>query len=829
MKVKEILKDSSKWLPGTDYEYSNPFVSVVLPTFKRAKSGLFEKAVQSVLNQNLKNIELIIIDDCSTDGTFDLIQYFMKVDPRVSCIRHSYNIGLPAISEYEGYVKAKGEYIAFVFDDNEWDKNYLEKTISYMVRSKVKATYGIIWSYYGEGPHEYIELGNPNCSTTSLCDLLATNFIANCGVVLHRTVIEDVGLYDPHVSLTRLCDWDLWIRIMQKYCFEGTGIFAGCEYGAKLKDSLGNTVKMSLWCSIEQMRLNRNVALMPKNFLNYDIFATIPTNTDLFIDNTYIFSNQYIKKQWFNKEDESLRNNRLNIVKAKKKKRIAVLTNCLDATTTLSFARLFIDNDDIIFRFGTINTFHKSELIYADAMICIRNIQALKPYLKVCEEFGIPCYYYIDDNFIELSKDYKKDFILSKLAKEINYNSLKKFDGIFVSTQALLDYFRDKKLHENLLLMEPIIDIRNIQGFPKNKDNDNFTIAFMGGSIRMKVFQQIVLPALERLATIRHITVFYPEQKENYIERDNQIYKNLELVEIPKSLSLDLTLFRYGAKKPDILIHCGPDIKNNVYKTENSLINAVQIGAVLVSSNIPPYRGQDNEKQRFVLAENTEISWYEVLKSLIENPAKCKEIYENALEYCIKRYCPAKIKKVVNQELTKVQNTSYPQMLKRYDEMLFDLLYYRNRLNEYEGNETKLFRSLTEVPLSLSKLIPNKTSYKIRCMVDNFSELGLCFACYGECAGYVKIRIYDGKNQIREVKLNLDDFVRDFWTYVQFDPIKHSMNKVYIIALEFIYEQGSSYVGVFEDSTRRTFIYKVMNKLGYHMKGMNVLFADCRS
>ena len=102
MKVKEILQDNSEWLKNRDYENQKPVVSVLLPTFKRAKDGYFEKAVQSVLNQMFNDLELIIIDDASTDGTKDLIEYFMKIDSRVHCIKHKQNIGLPAISEYEG-------------------------------------------------------------------------------------------------------------------------------------------------------------------------------------------------------------------------------------------------------------------------------------------------------------------------------------------------------------------------------------------------------------------------------------------------------------------------------------------------------------------------------------------------------------------------------------------------------------------------------------------------------------------------------------------------------------------------------------------------------
>ena len=159
MKVEDIIKDNSEWIKNIGYESQKPIVSVLLPTFRRAKDGYFEKAVQSVLNQTFKNLELIIIDDASTDGTKNLIDHFMKIDSRIQCIRHKQNVGLPAISEYEGYVKARGEYIAFIFDDNEWEKEYISKTLSFMVRKKLKASFGVVKLYYGKKDNEFVTLG----------------------------------------------------------------------------------------------------------------------------------------------------------------------------------------------------------------------------------------------------------------------------------------------------------------------------------------------------------------------------------------------------------------------------------------------------------------------------------------------------------------------------------------------------------------------------------------------------------------------------------------------------------------------------------------------
>ena len=132
-------------------------ISIVTPSYNRAHT--LSRVYESLKNQTFKDLELIIIDDASTDGTKDLIKYFMETDERVHCIRHKENVGLPAISEYEGYMKSRGEYIAFIFDDNEWDKEYIQKTLLFMIREKVKASFGIVKLHYGEKEDEYVSLG----------------------------------------------------------------------------------------------------------------------------------------------------------------------------------------------------------------------------------------------------------------------------------------------------------------------------------------------------------------------------------------------------------------------------------------------------------------------------------------------------------------------------------------------------------------------------------------------------------------------------------------------------------------------------------------------
>ena len=241
MTVGEIIEKSEPvWIENKNKKNQNPKITVILPTYSRAKNGRFEVAVESVIAQSYTNWELIIVDDASIDGTEDLIKFYMSLDSRISTIRHSFNIGLPAISSYEAYMKARGEYIAFMFDDNVWEKNHLMLAMKTMLKSKVQCTYGITRNF---GNDETADIGG------NVNELFMGNVIGNGSVVVHRSIIEDVGYYDPHISLTRLCDWDLWIRISRKYQMERIPIIVTSEYGTSLSDSLGNTIKMNPWVS----------------------------------------------------------------------------------------------------------------------------------------------------------------------------------------------------------------------------------------------------------------------------------------------------------------------------------------------------------------------------------------------------------------------------------------------------------------------------------------------------------------------------------------------------------------------------------------------------
>lgn len=97
-----------------------PLVSVVLTTFNR--SALVLPAIESVLGQTFRDLELIVVDDCSTDDTADVVQ--RVADPRLRIVRHETNLGLAA-ARNSGIHAARGRFVCFLDDDDEWRRDKL--------------------------------------------------------------------------------------------------------------------------------------------------------------------------------------------------------------------------------------------------------------------------------------------------------------------------------------------------------------------------------------------------------------------------------------------------------------------------------------------------------------------------------------------------------------------------------------------------------------------------------------------------------------------------------------------------------------------------------
>lgn len=104
-------------------------VSIIMPMYNCAQ--YITASIESVLQQTYKNWELLVVDDVSTDGSFEVVRKFAEADPRIRLLRNEKNSGA-AVSRNYALREAKGKWIAFLDSDDQWVPEKLARQLRFM-------------------------------------------------------------------------------------------------------------------------------------------------------------------------------------------------------------------------------------------------------------------------------------------------------------------------------------------------------------------------------------------------------------------------------------------------------------------------------------------------------------------------------------------------------------------------------------------------------------------------------------------------------------------------------------------------------------------------
>jgi glycosyltransferase involved in cell wall biosynthesis len=192
----------------------NPTVSVIIPTYNRAH--LVHHAIGSVLDQSYRDLELIIVDDASTDDTERVVDGFS--DPRIRHIRHSQNRGAPA-ARNAGITVARGSTIAFLDSDDEWLPEKLVRQLGVFGREndpRVGVVYGGV-QYIDETGRTLFERIPEHRGDILRC-LLEGDVLPTSVAVVKAACFERIGLFDERLRGSE--DLDFWIRAAKHYHFD---------------------------------------------------------------------------------------------------------------------------------------------------------------------------------------------------------------------------------------------------------------------------------------------------------------------------------------------------------------------------------------------------------------------------------------------------------------------------------------------------------------------------------------------------------------------------------------------------------------------------------
>lgn len=192
-----------------------PAVSVIVPTLDRPET--LHEALHSILRQTFRDFEIVVVNDGgeSVDPVIDSL----KAGDRIVSIRHEANRGLAA-ARNTGIRAARGEFIAFLDDDDLYYPDHLETLVGALSEDGCRAAYTDAMRAHvskDAGGRRVSMMDRPYAYDISPDDLLLQNYFpVNCAMI-RRDCLEKAGLFDE--SLTSHEDWDLWIRVSRETPF----------------------------------------------------------------------------------------------------------------------------------------------------------------------------------------------------------------------------------------------------------------------------------------------------------------------------------------------------------------------------------------------------------------------------------------------------------------------------------------------------------------------------------------------------------------------------------------------------------------------------------
>ncbi len=191
---------------------SGPRVSVIIPAYNYGR--FIATALESAVNQTFQDIEIIIINDGSTDNTDEVVSRYLG-NPKIEYVKQA-NSG-QTVTKNNGIKISSGEFIAFLDADDWWDHTKLEKQLAAFEADDI----GVVYSKSSFVSQDGRPLNQfyPDFLYTGkvTAALFVDNFVPFSSALIRRKSLERIGLFDEGLRMG--IDWDLWLRMSMEYRF----------------------------------------------------------------------------------------------------------------------------------------------------------------------------------------------------------------------------------------------------------------------------------------------------------------------------------------------------------------------------------------------------------------------------------------------------------------------------------------------------------------------------------------------------------------------------------------------------------------------------------
>ena len=207
-------------------------VSIIMPAYNSAR--FIRESIDSVLAQTYTEWELLIVDDCSTDNTKEVVQSYS--DERIHYFKTPHNSG-SGVARNMGIEAAKGRYIAFIDGDDWWYPEKLERQIAFMQDNK----YDFTCTWYEDAREDLTpyHISRPH-DTQNLKYMRFGNEVGTPGVIFDTYRFGKVFM--PNYRKAQ--DWGLWLRILNKVDYLHVCPFVSFKYRHNADSATHNKWKM---------------------------------------------------------------------------------------------------------------------------------------------------------------------------------------------------------------------------------------------------------------------------------------------------------------------------------------------------------------------------------------------------------------------------------------------------------------------------------------------------------------------------------------------------------------------------------------------------------
>ena len=195
-------------------------VSVIMPCFNHGR--FVAESVKGILSQTAEDLELIIIDDCSSDNSWDVIQSLAAKNPRIKAIRHEQNRGASK-SRNDGLCVANGRFIGFCDADDIWEPQKLRRQLNLLAENP---GYDVVYcdasiiDENGRSTGQRFSQRFPPPQPASgwlFPHLIRRNFINMQSVLMRKECTQSAACFDEGIKWVE--DWWYWVRLSRHHRF----------------------------------------------------------------------------------------------------------------------------------------------------------------------------------------------------------------------------------------------------------------------------------------------------------------------------------------------------------------------------------------------------------------------------------------------------------------------------------------------------------------------------------------------------------------------------------------------------------------------------------